>query len=162
MGMELATLATIATIGSAVVGAGGSLIAGQNAKQAGDWEAAQLKRKAAEETAAGQRGALEKRADADKVMSRQVALAAASGAGTATPTVLDLVEEAAGRGEFFAQGEMYGAKSRAAGMKDQAKAAKMKGQMAESASYLSAFGDLLGGVGSAVGKYNPKGGVSYG
>jgi hypothetical protein len=148
---ELATIATIASIGSAVVGAAGTIAAGKASKATAEYQSEAMKRKAAEEMAGGQRSAIERREMGEKENSRQIALAAASGAGTANPTVLDLVEEAAGRGEYMAQGEMFGAKSRAAGLKDQAKATLWGGEQAEQASYLSAFGDLLGGAGKAAG-----------
>jgi hypothetical protein len=92
-----------------------------NAKKAADFQAEQLRCKAAEERAAGQRSALERRADAEKVMSRQKALAAASGAGV-TGTVLDLLEDTAGGGEYLASSEMFGAESLTAGFLDQGRA----------------------------------------
>lgn len=53
---------------------------------------------------------------------------------------------------------MFGAESRARGLKDQAKASLWKGEVAQSASYLDAFGDLL----APFVKTKKKDGISYG
>ena len=148
---ELATIAAIASIASTAGAAGAAVKQGNTQKAMADYQAEQMKRKAAEEHAAGQRSAIERRDQAGMVQSRQIALAAASGAGTANPTVLDLVEEAAGRGEYFAQGELYQAKSAAAGLRDNAKATAYGGKAAQDAGYMSGFADLLGGVSKTAG-----------
>ena len=82
-------------------------------------EAAGLRERAKEERGAAAFSARERRAAADKVIGKQVALAAASGGGTGG-TILDIIGETAERGEMQAQAEIYGGESRARGLEDKA------------------------------------------
>lgn len=82
-------------------------------------EAAGLRERAKEERGAAAMAARERRVAADKVIGKQVALAASSGGGTGG-TILDIIGETAERGELQAQAEMYGGESRARGLEDKA------------------------------------------
>lgn len=147
----IAAIATIAGTGLQVMG---SLQQGKAQQAALNFEAQQHERQAGEERAASQREALEKRHEAKLAMSRQVAIAGASGAGVVNPSILDIYSETAGQGEYNAQTALYGGESRARGQIDQSAAAKFKGKAAYKGSILDAAGQAFGGIAKvAGGKY---------
>lgn len=148
----LPALAAVATLASAGLSAMGSIQQGRAQQAALNFEAKQHERQAAEERAASQREALEKRHEGDLAMSRQLAVAGASGAGVVTPSILDIYGETAQRGEYNAQTALYGGESRARGQIDQAAASRFKGKAAKQGSLYEAGGHILSGIGSAAGK----------
>lgn len=129
-GVEVADLETLAA--AATVAQGGMKVyqgfqtrkaADEEAgaiEQAAAIEAAGMRHRANETRAAGQQAARERKMKTDQVIGRQVALAAASGAGASGGTILDLIEETAGRGEEQRLVEMDKAESKARGMEDKA------------------------------------------
>lgn len=125
---------------------GSKLAAGMNAQSAGEAQARSLKQQAAEELATGVRDGREKRKEMEKVISRQRAVAAASGAGVSNPTILDLIGDTAQRGEFLAQDEVAKGKARAAGLKDKAKLATWSGGNAMTGSIFDAVGTAAGDI----------------
>lgn len=92
---------------------------GDASMRAAEVEAAGLRERAKEERAAANYAASERREAAEKVMGRQVALAAASGGGTGG-TILDIIGETAARGELQAQGEKYKGEQVARGLESKA------------------------------------------
>ncbi|AVX04239.1 hypothetical protein MXMO3_01713 [Maritalea myrionectae] len=134
----MASLATIAT----VVSAAGTIAGGIAANAAAQDEARQLEAKGKEEFAASQREAEIKRQEGRLIMSRQQALAAASGAGAGddAPTILKLMSGTARESEFNAQVEMFGGKSRKSGLFNAASNRRREGAAT-----------LLGSVTKAVG-----------
>src|SRR5262249_40935198 len=94
-------------------------------------------------------------------LSKLQAQAAASGGGATDPTVVNLGERIAGRGELGALMETYKGESKARGLLDQAALARMsaaadlaRGDAQQTQSYFNAGGSLLGGLGSAFRTYN--------
>jgi hypothetical protein len=148
----LPAIAAIASLAAGGLQAMGSIQQGKAQQAALNFEAKQHERQAAEERAASQREALEKRREAGLAMSRQVALASASGAGVVNPSVLDIYSETAQEGEYNAQTALYGGESRARGQLDSAAAARFKGKAAYKGSVLEAAGGMLSSIGSAAGK----------
>lgn len=148
----LPAVAMIASMAATGLQMMGTLQQGQAAKAAGEFEGKQRERQAAEERAASQREAIGKRAEAERVMSRGKALAASSGAGVVTPSILDIYGDVAQEGEYNAQTAIYGGESRARGQIDAANAARFKGKTAYKGSILEAFGQGFAGVGKAFGK----------
>ena len=131
---------------AAGISAAGSVLGGISANKAGKYEAQQLQRSATEERVAGQRAAMEKRREADVVMSQQRARAAASGSSiTGSPTIIDIFGDTAQRGEYLAQIESFKGESRARGLQDQAKASRFKGKSALVGSILEGVGELAKG-----------------
>jgi signal recognition particle GTPase len=104
-----------------------------------------------EELAASQRTAEEKRREAQLANSRQIAIAAGSGAGVTNPTVVDIFEKTAERGEYLAQTELYGGKSRKAGYEDKAAASRFRGKQAKSGSIFDAIATGVSGFNKAYG-----------
>ena len=114
---------------------------GDAAKASAEFQAMQLDRGANEELAAGYMGAREKRGELDRVVSTQRARAAGSGAGgMETEGVLALVGKTMERGEYLAQLESFGGKTRAAGKMDQAAAARASGEAAQLRAHAAAHG----------------------
>lgn len=144
--------ASMMLIGQAIQ-AGAGIARGYSAKQAGEYNAAALERQAADERAASQRTADEQRLATDRVISRQVAVGAASGAG-AGPSLLDIIGDTAQAGEYRAQAERYAGESRARALRDRGAIARWEGDNAFRGSILEG----VGGVALGAGRY----GLHYG
>lgn len=152
-----------------IAGGNAAMAAAQGQQQAAEFRAKQEEKAAQESRAASQRQSLERRREADVIGGRLRAAAAASGGSATDPTVLALGEDIAGRGEYEALIETYKGENRARGLEDQAAATRYEGQLAlmegkarQSASRLSAFGTLIGGMGSAFSAYNRTPNYGYG
>jgi hypothetical protein len=137
----------------AIVSAGGTVASGVAANNAAKFESEQMRIKAAEERAAAQREAQAKRREGDLVMSRQQALAAASGAGAGTdaPTIVKLMTDTARDSEYNAQTAQYGGESRSRGLLDSAKARRASGRASLMGSVIGGFGQGAAGLGRAFG-----------
>lgn len=153
------TLTTLAATGLQVAG---TIQQGRAQQAALNYEAAEHERQAATERAAGQREAINKRTETDRVMSRQRALAAASGAGVVNPSILDIYSDTAKQGEYNAQTALYGGEDRARGQLSQATANRFKGKAAYKGSLLEAGGQAFAGIGKAFGAPASAGGTPYG
>ena len=116
--------------------AGGQIFQGIAAKKSADSEAKQYMAKAAEEKAAGSIAAYEKGKETDKLVSRQVAVGAAGGAGGLG--LLDIIADTQTRGDYLRDMELAGGENRSRGMADKAAAAKVKGKNALIGSFLEA------------------------
>lgn len=136
--------------GLTVAGTVGSGIA---AKQQGKAAAESLKRQGTEEQAIASREAEDRRRDVGLVLSKQKNVAAASGAGVLNPTILDIMGDTAQRGDYYARSATSAGENRAAGLMDQAAAARFKGDSAFSGSILEGIGKGVGGVNDY---FNPR------
>ncbi|WP_442577905.1 hypothetical protein ACSBOB_20375 [Mesorhizobium sp. ASY16-5R] len=127
----------------------GTIGAGQAAKNEANYEAKQLEIKGAEERAAAQRDAMQKRTEGKLVMSRQQALAAASGAGAGSdaPTIVRMMTDTAGEAEYNAQTVNYGGLSRATGLFDAARGRRASGKASFMGSVIGSFGQAATGLG---------------
>ena len=137
----------------ALISAGGTIASGVSANRSAQYEAQQLEMKSAEERAASQREAQQKRREGELVMSRQQALAAASGAGAGVdaPTIVKLMTDTAKESEYNAQTVQYGGESRARGLLDSAKARRVSGRSSLMGSVIGGFGEGASGLGRAFG-----------
>lgn len=118
-------------------------------------EAAYRDQQAAETRAAAQRNAMQKREQAKTVLSRQQAIAAASGGGATDPGVVDLMAETASEGDLRARYTQYEGDARAQGMNYQAAINRWSADRAQTEGYLKAGATLLSGF-SEMGKYRRK------
>lgn len=136
---------TIAALVGAGTTAAGTVAAGAAEKRNQEFIARQEEQKADEELAASQREAMQSKREARLAASRQQALAASSGGGAASdaPTIVRLMSDVAGQGQFNAASNLYGGQQRAAGLRDSAKGRRASGR----ASFL---GSVLGGFGQAA------------
>lgn len=123
------------------VQAGAGIGRGYSAMSAGQYNAGVLETQAADEVAAAQRAARERRLETDRVISRQIALGAASGAG-AGPSLLDVIGDTAAAGEYRARADQYAGDARARTLRDRARIARWEGTNAFTGSILEGIGTL--------------------
>lgn len=154
---------TVLQIGGALQQGEAAAAAGAAQQQAAEYEARQMEVGAGQAIAASQRAAQEQRRQAKLVASRALALAAASGAGAADPTVVDIIGDITGEGAYRAAVALYEGEEQARTMRAQAKATRYGGAVAEAggrtqrqAAQIGAFGSLLAGAGSLYEKYGIK------
>jgi hypothetical protein len=141
--MEAGTMMLIGT----GIQAGSRIAGGMSARQAGAYNADALDRQGTEEVAAAQRVAAERRLETDRVLSRQVALGAASGAG-AGPSLLDIVGDTAQAGEYRAQADQYQGNQRARALHERGRVARWEGDRAFMGSILEGIGGIASGAAS--------------
>lgn len=180
----LAAAAPYATLAAAGVTAMGTIAAGRDAaaigameqqrlqtegrmaKQAAEYQAAQLDVNAKNERAAGQREAEQYRRQKTLALSKLTARSAAGGFTATDPTSMALADEITEYGTLQEQMAAYGGASRAAGLNAQAAGSRFSGatalhsgylqgntayatgQAKQNASYYSAAGTLVGGIGN--------------
>lgn len=155
----MAPLILVATLASAAVSAYAAVKSGKDQQAALDFEAKQHERQAADELAAGQRTASDKRREGDLAMSSVRATAADSGAGVLNPTIMEIFGNLGEQADLNARAEIYGGQNRQAGQLDTATANRVKGKSIYQGSILSGIGKGLSGIGSA---YGGKTDASYG
>ena len=159
-------ISTVGTIVSANDAAAAERAAGKNAREVGDWQAAQLRQQAGQERAAAQHQAENERHKGELAISRARALAAGSGGGAGDPTVMKIYGDLAAEGEMNAQSVLWDGDEAAKGLEAQAAAAQYEGEAAyessrtasralKRAGYLSAAGNLLAGGSDFYTKYWP-------
>lgn len=158
----LSTIGTVATIGSTILGTVGALNAGQQAKTASQYEAAQLQQRANEDLAVGQKKMFAARQQKDNALSTLAARSAQSSGDTTDANVLDLGGEIENRGEAQALMEFYRGQTAADRGRDAAAAAIYKGQAAQQASYFKAGSTILDGFTSLAGRYGRRGSSRFG
>lgn len=141
-------LSAILGLAGTAVSAVGTLAAGAAQKSAADYQAAQLDQQAKEETAAAQREAQRAEKEKNFILSRQQAVAGASGLGALDETVQSLAGDVITQGEVNKGMILYGGEERARGRRAQAVAARMEGKAAQTGSYFGAFGTLADGIGT--------------
>jgi hypothetical protein len=174
-GLEpLMIAAAVSAAGAAVQGAGtiaGGIDANNAAKYEAkqsqilaQWEQKQLETQAQRDEAAGFVRAREKRHEAKLLESSLQAKAAASGGGSSNPTVFNLLEDIAGRGEYLAQTEIAAGKMDAEAKRHRGAATvlesnmhgdilRMKGKSAKTSGLLTGIGQGIAGAGDAYSSY---------
>lgn len=122
---------------------GASIYQGREANKAAKEEAKQLERRAGSERASSQRSAAEQKREARLVQSRALALAASSGAGASDPTIVNMMADIEGEGEYRALTELYVGEERARGDEAAAKARRREGKVARNLGYLKAASTIF-------------------
>ena len=149
-------MGTIGTIVSTNDASAAMKAEGENARDIGRWQSAQLKQQAGQERASAQRQAIEERRKGDIAVSRARAVAAASGGGASDPTVMNIYSDLASEGEYNAQAVLAEGEEAARGLESQAGAAEYEGaaayagskyrsSAAKRAGYISSVGHMLQG-----------------
>lgn len=146
MGPALGVISTIATIGGTVLSAASSIQQGNYQNAIAQAQAKAEQRRANEVQASAQRDAAQRAKEAKYVMSRQQAVAAASGGGAADSTVLNLMSQTAGQGAYNAASSIYEGQSAGDSLNYQASIDRMSGRMQRQAGYIGAGTTLLGGI----------------
>ncbi len=146
MGPALGVISTIATIGGTVLGAVSSIQQGKYQDAVAQAQAKAEERKANEVQAASQRDAAARAKEAKYVMSRQQAVAAASGGGAGDSTILNLMAQTGAQGQYNANSSIYEGQVQGGDLKYQAGIDRMSGRMQRQAGYIGAGTTLLGGI----------------
>jgi len=120
---------------------------GKAAKRAGDLDAEQLLQKAGTRRAAGQRDAEEEQRNTELAYSRALAVAASSGGGVSDPTVVKLIGDLQGEGEYRVLSKLFVAEDEAEGLEYRATVAKREGRAKRRAYNIAAVGSLVEGFG---------------
>lgn len=149
---SLATVAAVATIGSAVIGTGASIYGGMQQQKANEIAARQERLAGKNELAAAQREAEDRRREGRLIMSAQMAEAAASGAGAGedAPTIMKILTDTGERVEYGAEATMYQGYSRRDDYFRSADAREASGRASFFGSVLSGLGSGIGGIGRGV------------
>lgn len=127
----------------------GTLFEGQAADDAAKYEADQMKAQGAQELALAQQEAAAKRKEATLANSRNLAVAAGSGAGAADPTVIEIMSDVETQGMFNSLTELYKGFSRRSDLIEQAKNRRQEGKTAKNSSYLEAAGTVFSDASAA-------------
>lgn len=136
--------AALAIIGP-IVSAAGSLVGGVMANNQAKAQAEAMEIEAGQRRASAQREAEQRRKEANLVLSRQQAVAAASGGGATDSTVLDLMARTGGQGELNAQWAQYQGKEEGRGLENQAAMTRAAGRNALFGSFIDAGTSMLSG-----------------
>jgi hypothetical protein len=154
----LAAISTVVGIGTSVMGgiqqSGAANAQASAAEEAAEQRSMLARRAASDERGQAQRVAAEERRRGVLARSRAQAVAGASGAGAADPTVADITESLAGEGEYNALSALYSGESRATAIENDAMAGEWEaGVMASSLraqGRAAKVGGMVGAVGNAL------------
>jgi hypothetical protein len=153
----MAPVAIALTVASAAMQAKNTAAAGKASQQAAlDHQAAQARQAAGQERAGAQRSAFDQRRQARLAESRALALGAASGAGTADPTFVNLFGDLGAEGEYRSLTALHGGEERARNLEMQADLRQFEGAQAAIAGGIEkrlarskASAQLVGGLADA-------------
>ncbi len=137
-------LSTAVSVGSTLLGLAGSMAQGRAMKDAAKAEQAQLDYSAGQAEASAQREAIEERRKADLLVSRGIAVGAASGAGTSG--ISGILQDIAGRGEEAAGAAMYEGTEKAKEMRYRGAVGVTEASQKARSTTLSAVGQAAGSI----------------
>lgn len=153
-------LSTILGVAGGVRSAGASRKQGKQALLLSQMQARDMERQAVETEAIAQRRAVDQREQADLLISRAQALAAAGGGSATDPTVLSIIADIDGEGAYRAAMEMYQGERDANILRQEAQYAVMGGSIAKKeadakadAYTMDAIGSLAKGATSMYDRY---------
>jgi len=169
----MSQIAAALMIGGGILSTNSQISAGNAASRNATSVAGQLEQNAkladlsaANQVATGQRGAQEALRQNKMLQSKQIAIAAASGASTSEKNIADLISTTAGQGEYEALNSLFEGNTRAdalrneaIGLRNKAKVTLFEGKQARKAAQIGAISSLLGSgaqAGSFYSKYNSK------
>lgn len=159
-------LATVAVVGTVLSFVGQQQAAdaaeaqGKAQQQAADYQAKSMEVKAGQERAVSQRQAINERRKLELAQSRAQAVAAASGAGAADPTVVSLSGQLEREGELNALTALYHGEQAASGLEEGAGLKRYEGnataigaEASADAARVSSYGSLFKGLSDAGSMY---------
>lgn len=138
------TLMTAVSVGSTLMGLAGAMQQGRAMKDAAKAEQAQLDYSAGQAEASAQREAIEERRKADLLVSRGIAVGAASGAGTSG--ISGILQDITGRGEEAAGAAMYEGAEKAKEMRYRGAVGVTEARQKARATTMSAVGQAAGSI----------------
>lgn len=118
-----------------------------------DIQAMDLRNQANADAAAAQRQAIDERRKAQYMVSRGQALAASSGAGATDPTVLSVLGQIAGEGEYHALTSLYEGGTQSENLRSAAQAASNEGDAAYRSGIVKGISTLMTGMTTLKTKY---------
>lgn len=137
--------ANAGTIGTALTAAG-TIYGGVRAYQGAKSEAQSLKKKGDDEFAIAQRQAMRTRQEKDRLLSRQRAVAAASGAGATDPSVEAVMGRTEKEGEYNALLDMYRGTQNRNDLYAEANTTRQEGTSKLIGSFIDAGGTIYSGI----------------
>jgi hypothetical protein len=144
--------------GASAIGTGisaiGQIQSGKQQDAMAQYQADQMEQQAKDKMAVATRDAEQESKKKDALLSRQVALASASGGGVQNQSVLKILEDTEAAGQYNVSTAVYNGQQEAAGLRSQAEATRMEGRAASSGATLGAAGTLISGIGGAAKSYN--------
>jgi hypothetical protein len=146
MGMTAAVTGTLLSAGGKVYGA-------QKSAASADYSAAVLDQQAGQSVASGIQGSINERRKAQYVASAAQARAAASGGGATDPTVVDIIGNIQGEGEYRALTELYQGQDRATSLRARASGLRREASAERTSGWLSGISTVLSGGSSFYDKY---------
>lgn len=135
------------------IGAAGSIYEGNYENQAAKTESAQMLQKGDQEVALAQQEASAKRREATLANSRNLAVAAGSGAGASDPTVIQVMADVENQGVFNSLTEMYKGFSRRDDLIAGARARRTEGKNAQTAGWIKGVGTIFDGAAGSASNY---------
>lgn len=146
-------MAEALAIGGKVIGGAGSILGGFAKSKSLKGEAKQLDANAGLERAMSQREAMEERRQARLLNSRALAVAAASGGGADDPTVVNIMADIEGEGEYRALTALFNGEASARGLENQARAKRVSARNAKIGGIIEGASSLLGAGASLKDRY---------
>lgn len=147
------SLAIILPLVAGAAGGVGQLYQGSYEKGAANFEADQLEKRGEDEIAIAGANASKAAREAKLTNSRNLAVAAASGAGTADPGVIDIMADTEAQGVYNSLNEMYKGELARTDLLNEAKMRRKGGSFASTAGKIGAVGTIFSGAGNAAGNY---------
>ena len=137
---------------STALSAGGTILSSQAEGRALNAEAGQLDQMAGTERASSQRTAAEQRRQARLLQSKALAAGAATG-GANDPTVVNIIANLEGEGEYRALTALYEGEEKARSDEMQAAAKRKEAKNTKRAGLITAGAKVLEGASTMYGKY---------
>lgn len=128
------------------LGTAGNFMAGLQAQRAAEYQAEQLRINAGQAQASSQREAYEADQKSQLVMSRTLAVAAASGGGASDPTVVNIIAKEAERGAYLRAVALYNGDERARSMLMEADSREYQGKVERLTSTIGAGTAIVKGA----------------
>jgi hypothetical protein len=146
-------MAQALAIGGKVAGGFGSILGGFAKAKSLKGEAQQYEQNAGLERATSQREAMEERRQARLLNSRALAVAAASGGGVDDPTVVNLMANIEGEGEYRALTALFNGEASARGLENQARAKRVSARNAKIGGVIEGVSSMLSAGSSLKERY---------
>jgi hypothetical protein len=121
----------------------GAIQQGQQSQHASEFQADQLRQNGGQAQASSQRTAAEIDRQTQMVVSRSLAVAAASGGGASDPTVVNLIAQNAAEGAYRKAVALYNGDEANRGDQAQASAREYEGKSAKVSGYVAGASNLL-------------------
>lgn len=150
-------IGAIASVAGTVVGMQGAQYQAESQANSMRYQALLQERQASEVQAASQREGLKRRREGELLISRQRAVAAASGAGATDDTVLQLMGDAEVATSQNERGALYEGLARGQDLRDAAKNNRIGAGNALRAGDIQSTGILISGISSMASKFSGGG-----